>query len=274
MVLSREAAIAETNDDVGLGRSAGMRRLRRVDAVIFDCDSTLSAIEGIDELALREGVDVTVLTASAMLGELRLEQVYAQRLALVKPSRSSVAALGEQYIERAVPDAHAVVAALQAEGIKVRIMSGGLRPAVERLATQLGIASRDVAAVDIKFTHDGAYDGFDEASPLARAGGKRELLEVWRRELAGAIMFVGDGATDLETNDVADVFVAYAGVVERPAVVAGADIVVRSASLAPVFTLALGGQPPAHARSQALYDKGLELLETVYRSYLGNGTAS
>lgn len=251
-----------------------MRRLRPVNVVVFDCDSTLSSIEGIDELARGAGVDTGALTDRAMRGELRLEQVYAQRLALIRPDRETMAALGRQYIENAVPDAAAVVSALQAEGILVRIMSGGLRPAVEQLAGALGIAQRDVAAVDVTFKADGSYAGFDESSPLARSGGKRELLQAWRGSMNGAVMFVGDGVTDLETIDVADVFVAYAGVVERAPVVAAADIVVRSASLAPVFALALGGRTPERAQSHALYEKGIDLLETLYRSYLGNGTAA
>jgi phosphoserine phosphatase len=269
-----EAAIAEADDEVGLGRSAGMRRLRPVNVVIFDCDSTLSSIEGIDELARAEGVDTVRLTEAAMRGDLRLEQVYAQRLALIQPSSARVASLGTQYIENIVPDAAAVVAALQAEGIQVRVMSGGLRPAVEQLAASLGIAPRDVAAVDVMFKADGSYHGFDESSPLTRNGGKRELLQAWRGSMNGAVMFVGDGATDLETMDVADVFVAYAGVVERGPVVAAADVVVRSPSLAPVLALALGGRTPRHAQSRALYEKGIELLESLYRSYLGNGTAA
>jgi phosphoserine phosphatase len=251
-----------------------MRRLRRVDMVVFDCDSTLSAIEGIDELASRQAIDVTGLTAAAMRGELRLEQVYGQRLALIRPSADAVQALGRQYIDRAVPDALAVVSALRAEGIQVRIMSGGLRPAVEVIASHLGIPSSHVAAVDIAFDEKGGYQSFDQTSPLARAGGKRTLLEVWRRELKGSLMFVGDGATDLETTDVADVFVAYAGVVERPSVTAAADIVVRSPSLTPVLALALGGDRPRDSKSQALVDKGIELLEPVYRSCLRNGIAT
>ena len=36
------------------------------DLVFFDCDSTLSSIEGIDELASRAGVDVSELTNAAI----------------------------------------------------------------------------------------------------------------------------------------------------------------------------------------------------------------
>ena len=109
---------------------------------------------------------------------------------------------------------------------------------------------------------------FDAASPLAWAYGKRDLLRVWRREVSGAFMMVGDGATDLEAADAADVFVAYAGVIERPAVTAEADVVVRSASLAPILPLALGGQAPRRVFNRPLFERGLELLEPEYRSYL------
>ena len=177
-------------------------------------------------------------------------------------------ALGEQYVGALVEDAREVVRALRAENIRVRIMSGGLRPAVLRLGRELGLDGMDVAAVDLEFHEDGAYRQFDVNSPLARGGGKRDLLQIWRRELPGPLMMVGDGATDLEASDVADVFVAYAGVVARPAVTAAADLVVHSRSLAPVFVLALAGAAPRHAEYRALYEKGLALLDPEYHACL------
>ena len=58
-------------------------------AVWFDCDSTLSAIEGVDELLqfvspeLRR--DLAALTTQAMNGTLPLATVYVQRLASIAP---------------------------------------------------------------------------------------------------------------------------------------------------------------------------------------------
>ncbi|HSJ14274.1 MAG TPA: HAD-IB family phosphatase [Longimicrobiales bacterium] len=247
-----------------------MRRLRRVSTVVFDCDSTLSAVEGIDELGRAHRAEIEALTAAAMSGAVPLEQVYGRRLELVRPTRTQLEALARTYIDRLVPDARAVVHALGLEGLEVRIMSGGLRPAVLELAAELGLAPGAVAAVDIDFDESGEYRGFDASSPLARAGGKRALLQLWRGRLSGPVMLVGDGATDLEAEDVADVFVAYAGVVARPPVLAGADVVVRSASLAPVLPLALGGTPPRHAANRALFERGLELLEPEYRACMSN----
>lgn len=247
-----------------------MRRLRRVSTVVFDCDSTLSAVEGIDELAHEHRAEVEALTEAAMRGTVALEEVYGRRLDVVRPSRAQLAALARTYIERLVPDARAVVRALRAEGIEVRVLSGGLRPAVAALAAELGIDDAAVGAVDIEFDVHGEYRGFDAASPLARAGGKRELLQLWRRHMHGAVMLVGDGATDLEAEDVADVFVAYAGVTARAPVVAGADVVIRSHSLAPVLPLALAGELPRHAAHRPLFERGMELLEPEYLACMPN----
>jgi phosphoserine phosphatase len=245
-----------------------MRTLRRVAAVVFDCDSTLSAIEGIDELAAGCRDEVEALTESAMRGEVALEAVYGRRLELIQPSRAALDGLARLYVERIVPDAADVVAALGFEGIDVRIMSGGLLPAVVAVAQALGIAEAKVAAVDIHFADDGVYRGFDHRSPLARGGGKREVMQLWRQEIGGPVMMVGDGATDLEARGVADCFVAYAGVVHRAQVVAAADIVVRSHSLAPVLPLALAGERPRSQAGRALFDKGVALLEPNYRALL------
>jgi phosphoserine phosphatase len=245
-----------------------LRRLRRVGTVVFDCDSTLSAVEGIDTLARQHAEQVAQLTAAAMKGEVPLEEVYGRRLELVRPTRAQLEDLGRQYIAALVPEAREVVQALRAERIGVRIMSGGLTPAVVALGEALGLGRHEIAAVDIEFDEAGNYRGFDRGSPLARTGGKRELLSIWRRELKAPVMLVGDGATDLEAREVADVFVGYAGVVARPAVVAAAEVVVRSLSLAPVFALALAGEKPRLPEHRALMRKGLELLEPEYRAYL------
>lgn len=245
-----------------------MRRLRRVAGVVFDCDSTLSAIEGVDELAGGRRAEVEALTDAAMRGELPLEAVYGRRLALIRPTAAAVADLARRYVDAIVPDAAEVVAALAFEDIDVRIMSGGLLPAVLAVANALGIARERVAAVDIQFDPAGAFAGFDERSPLARAGGKREVMRLWRAEIGGSVMMVGDGATDLEASGVADVFVAYTGVVTRPSVVVAADVVVRSRSMAPILPLALGGEPPRSGPGRSLFTRGLELLDQEYRDSL------
>ncbi|NIQ57067.1 MAG: haloacid dehalogenase, partial [Gammaproteobacteria bacterium] len=92
------------------------------------------------------------------------------------------------------------------------------------LAAELGIAPEHVGAVDVRFDGGGAYTGFDAASPLARADGKPEMVRRWLPGLPRPVMLVGDGATDLEAAPVVDLFVAFAGVADRPGVTAEADV--------------------------------------------------
>lgn len=241
--------------------------LRRAGTVLFDCDSTLCSIEGIEALAEGHRDEIAQLTAAAMDGLVPLEDVYARRLELVRPSRQRVQALAEAYVAALVPDARDTVAALAAEGVRVGIMSAGLSPAVTGVARELGIAHSDVAAVDVHFDAEGRYAGFDVLSALTRSGGKARLLTAWRAALPTPIVLVGDGVTDLEARDVADFFVAFAGVVERDAVVAGADLVVRARSLAPVLPIALAGEAPRAANAR-IFEKGMALLDDGVRQFL------
>jgi succinyl-CoA synthetase beta subunit len=86
------------------------------------------------------------------------------------------------------------------------------------------------------------------------------VLERWLPELPRPIMFVGDGATDLEARPPADTFVAFAGVVERPVVIEAADEVVRTPSLAPVLVLALGGVMPRDLAARGVFELGRSLM--------------
>jgi phosphoserine phosphatase len=234
---------------------------RRFGTVVFDCDSTLSAIEGIEYLSVDRLPEVEALTRDAMDGRLPLEAVYGKRLELVRPDRPALDRLSSAYIDALTPDTRAVVAALLALGVRVCVISGGLKPAVLAVAIELGIAESDVAAVDLSFDTDGCYAGFDAGSPLARSGGKTDVLREWRSRLPAPIMIVGDGATDAEAREVVDMFVAYAGVVERQGVVAAADHVIRGASMAPVLTLALAGVAPERSEFTELFQKGRALLD-------------
>jgi phosphoserine phosphatase len=237
--------------------------MARFRTVIFDCDSTLTSLEGIDLLAGAIGperrAEVEELTDAAMRGVVALEEVYAQRMALVRPSREDLDALGQRYIETLVDDARETVAALRAEGVDVRVVSGGMLPAILILTRHLGLPDEVVAAVDVYFDDDGEYADFDAGSPLAYAGGKRVAIERWLPELERPIAMVGDGMTDLEAQPVVDAFIAFAGVVERPTVVGAADIVVRAPSLAPILPLALDGEPPRDPTAQTVFEKGMRM---------------
>jgi phosphoserine phosphatase len=205
-------------------------------SVVFDCDSTLAAIEGIDELAGPYAAQIAALTDAAMQGTVALEEVYGRRLEIIRPTRAQVEAIGRAYVDALVPDAREVVSALLWLGKTVRILSGGLRTAVDEVARAIGLPLEMVTAVGLEFADDGSYAGFETSSPVARSGGKTEVIRGWH--LPRPALLVGDGATDLEARPAVDAFTAYMGVAFRPAVAAGADFVLRGQSLAPILALA------------------------------------
>lgn len=199
--------------------------------VVFDCDSTLATIEGIEDLAIGREDEVKALTDRAMDGELPLEDVYGARLDAIRPSHAAVASLGGRYAAHLLPNVRELIAALHALEKRVCIVSGGLLPPVRELGQKLGIDPSNVFAVDIYFDEHGAYAGFEESSPAARAGGKLDVLEQIARHGA-PVALVGDGATDLEAAPACSRFVAFGGVIRRETVFAAADSTCEHADFA------------------------------------------
>lgn len=239
-------------------------------SVVFDCDSTLVRIEGIDELAGDRIEEIRRMTELAMDGAMALEEVYGERLALIDPTHDAVQSVGDAYRESLVNDAREVVEALHWLGKDVRIVSGGLRPPVVAVAELLGIPAAKVAAVDIRFDGEGRYLDFERDSPLARSGGKPDVISAWG--LPRPSLLVGDGSTDLEASPAVDYFVAFMGVVQREAVAAGADLVVNDASLAPILAIASSTPEKGRLRDSpwaATLSRGEQMLRAA-----GEGNAS
>jgi len=216
--------------------------------VIFDCDSTLTRIEGVDELARMQGLEneIGALTTAAMEGSVALEDVYARRLERLRPDRLAVERLGLRYIEEVVPGAREIVTTLRDLGIETHIISGGFLPAVSLLAADLGLRPDQVHAVALRFAATGSYLAFDEASPLVRSGGKR-IVCAGLMQRFGKCAAIGDGITDLEMQDAGADFIGFGGVVERAAVRQRAARYVSDRNLAAVLPLLLN---PGSVNSQ------------------------
>ncbi|NBQ57449.1 MAG: HAD family hydrolase [Opitutaceae bacterium] len=193
--------------------------------IAFDCDSTLSAIEGIDELGRSRGpavfAQIEAMTHDAMNGRLPVEAVFGRRLEIIQPRRADADAVGRRYVETVEPTAQATIAALKLRGWTPVIISGGFRPLMASLAEHLGIER--VEAVDIFFHPDGAYNGYDKNYPTTRSGGKPEIVAALKREFSPTqFVMVGDGASDLETKPSVDRFVGFGRYTPREAVRQGA----------------------------------------------------
>lgn len=225
-------------------------RWRTFPVTLFDCDSTLSAVEGIDELSSDPGDQeaVAALTDAAMEGEVPLEEVYGRRLSLLNPTQAEIRSVKSKYKSSAVPDAQAVIAALADMETETWVISGGLLEPVAEFATWLGVDPDRVRAVGTEFDpldgdwwdgrSDPRYAAHDKGH-LTTTSGKADVIRSCVSN-DGRRMLVGDGVSDLAASPAVDLFVAYAGVVSRPAVVDVAPVVINSESLAPVLALSAG----------------------------------
>lgn len=224
------------------------------DAVIFDSDSTLSSIEGIDELGRWAGVGEKIeeLTRLGMEGQLPYEKIYEKRLEMVRPTSQMLLKLGKTYIDTLVEDAHDVIEALQSLDIKVYIVSGGYSISLRELGKALGLSDKQIYGNDLLHDEKGNYQTFVKG-PLIRNHGKLQII----RQIPGRKIMVGDSITDLETKEYVDLFVGYGGVVRREKVEQSADVFLYHKSLSPVLVIAAG------------YDKALKLLSTKYRRFIG-----
>jgi phosphoserine phosphatase len=201
------------------------------DVICFDCDSTLSKIEGIDELARRVGLgeEMAKLTDAAMNGEVALAAVYQRRLSLIQPDSASMGWLADLYIQELVDGTEALFGQLLAQGKEVHIISGGIRQAILPLAAKLGLPAAHVHAVNVYFNDDGSYQDYEHASPLARNGGKAEVVK--NLHTKASCVMIGDGKTDMEAKQAGAYTIGFGGVVVRPAVQELADIYSTDKSL-------------------------------------------
>jgi glycerol-3-phosphate dehydrogenase (NAD+) len=119
-------------------------------AVCFDVDCTLTTGDGLDLLAEWKGVgeQVARITARAMDGDVSLERALQERLEAIDCSpgdiRDFLASCPPE--QRLVPGAARLVAALQARGVAVYLISGGFRELTLPVARALGVPKENVFA--------------------------------------------------------------------------------------------------------------------------------
>ena len=228
--------------------------------VFFDCDSTLSAIEGIDMLARYPETQnkVSALTNAAMNGDAPLAEVYSKRLELISPSSSSVRELVKDYKANLVPHAELVISTLLSHGVQVYIVSGGLLDPIKEFGISLGIKAGNIQAVGINFNqldgdwwtnNNGDTPGklsqcyfSHQHSELTTSQGKATIISNQLSGESGSSMLVGDGISDLLAQHAVDLFVGFGGVESRVRVRSEAPAFIEGRSLLPVLPLALGAR--------------------------------
>lgn len=225
-------ACEEVGADLGLAREAVYRQSKRI--IVFDADSTLVAGEVIDELARRAGVEdeVRSLTRRAMDGEIDFGEALSRRVALL-------AGLTVEDLEDVAcsvpltPGAEETVAALQALGFKIGVISGGFTFFTDHLRERLNL---DYAYGNRLEVVEGRLTG-RLLPPVIDAEGKaarlREIASLERAPLT-QVVGVGDGANDIPMLRAAGLGVAFRA---KPATRRAADGVILGESLTSLLYL-------------------------------------
>ena len=212
---SREAAMRadflvaaqELSIDVAFQRESIFRRNRRLFA--FDIDSTLIQGEVIDELAKMAGVgeQVSRITEAAMRGDLKFDESFTRRVALLK----GLAAERVYALLNAIPmaeGAERLIRTLRMLGYKTAILSGGFTFFADHLKERLGIDY--VYANELEIA-DGVVTG-RVVPPIVNGERKASLLaQIAEGEDISLeqVVAVGDGANDIPMLKVAGMGIAY-----------------------------------------------------------------
>jgi phosphoserine phosphatase len=177
--------------------------------VVLDVDSTLIEDEVIELLADAAGSREAVaeVTFRAMNGELDFAESLRERVATLAGLPESVfAEVGARVtVTRGVPE---MIAAVQAAGGKVAVVSGGFHEIIDPLAERLGLDHWRANRLEVA---DGMLTG-RVIPPIVDAAAKAEALQEWA-DAAGIpiaqALAVGDGANDLPMMALAGLSVGF-----------------------------------------------------------------
>lgn len=234
-----------------------------VSAIVFDCDSTLSSIEGIDFLAKNNRVSEAVksLTSDVISKTGLNPDLYQQRLDLVIPRREQVYSLGHQYFAHRAPDISEVINLFKRLRKEVYLVSSGVNPAVKMFGQLLQIPTENVFAVDLRFDQQGNFLGFERSSPLVNNDGKRAILQQIKAR-HNHVIHIGDGINDLATLDMVTRFIGYGGIAYRKNIADLCKFYIKTSSFTPLVPLTLTHEESVSLLPEelALYEKGLAAI--------------
>jgi phosphoserine phosphatase len=177
--------------------------------VVLDVDSTLIENEVIELLAEEAGTldEVAAITFQAMNGELDFEQSLRSRVATLRGLPVSVFtdAAAKITITDGVPE---MVAAVQLNGGRVAVVSGGFHEVLDPIAEALGLDHWRANRLEVA---EGYLTG-GLVGPIIDAKAKADTLREWADEFGiplSQTVAVGDGANDLEMMAITGLAVGF-----------------------------------------------------------------
>ncbi len=188
------------------------KKLSEFGLVVMDMDSTLIAIESIDEIAALCNVkqQVAEITASTMRGEIDFSESLIRRTALLKGLPE---ALLQQVYDQKVKlslGADKMLHKMKLAGLRTMVISGGFTFFTDRIKAKLGLDFSFANQLEIT---DGKLTG-SVAGEIIGAKGKADILKNIRDQLhlnKEQVIAIGDGANDLPMLTEAGTSIAFHG---------------------------------------------------------------
>jgi len=205
---------------------------------VFDFDSTLTKVEGLDVLAeitlannpkkdeiLQEIVDITNLGID---GDISFTESLERRIKLLGATKADLAVLVEElkkYISDSIKRNKGFFINNSED---IYVISAGFKEFIVPVVADYNIPAERVFANTFEFDGDNRIVGFDKENPLSVTNGKIKCLG--DLNLEGEVQMIGDGYSDYVTREagVAHKFFAYTENVTRAKTVKYADHITPS----------------------------------------------
>ncbi|MDH4329968.1 MAG: HAD-IB family phosphatase [Candidatus Moranbacteria bacterium] len=203
--------------------------------LILDFDSTISKVEGLDELAKkalegdaekdRKVKEIIELTNLGMEGAISFSESLERRIQLVSADKRIISEAAQHILDNISDSVIRNADFFRENAGKIYIISGGFVDLIVPTAEKLGIARENILANEFVFDENDCVCGVNKDNFMSQEGGK--IKQINELELDQKAVMVGDGWTDCQTKECASVekFIAFTENVRRDKVVRHADAV-------------------------------------------------
>tara|TARA_Y100000739_G_scaffold225669_1_gene231951 strand:+ start:556 stop:1221 length:666 start_codon:yes stop_codon:yes gene_type:complete len=205
---------------------------------VFDFDSTLTSVEGLDvlaEISLRNNPDkdqvinkIQEITDLGIDGDISFSDSLSSRISLLNANKSQLSELIDLLktkLSQSVADNKEFFTKYRDQ---IYVISCGFKEFIEPVVAELNIDPKRIFANTFEFDKDGFIIGFDKSNPLSKHDGKVSCLK--SSGIQGEIQIIGDGYSDfvMRREGVADKFFAYTENVSRKKATDNADYIVAN----------------------------------------------
>lgn len=205
---------------------------------IFDFDSTLTSVEGLDVLAeiaqannpnkAKVLQEIAKITNLGIDGEISFTQSLEQRIKLLGAKKHDLDLLVNELKKHISPSVERNKAFFKNYSNNIYIISAGFKEFIIPIVAEYNIPASRVYANTFEFGKNDEIIGFDRNNPLSKHNGKIQCLQ--GMNLDGEIQVIGDGYSDYVTRQagVADTFFAYTENIMRKKTVENADYIINN----------------------------------------------